>query len=144
VTVCNSQIKVWRGKGVELILASKTLHCVDLATTKTTPHKIVKYLWHHKTSTNWLSGSQWCSKLLSHCSSGLTSCSYKGTSTLLALLWLVLQRLVVTVTGVYRQLYRHCSEPLEPMAPVVRDTWARVAETRGDCYWCVQTALPTL
>jgi hypothetical protein len=43
---------------------------------------------------------------------------------------LVLQRLGVTVAGVYRQLlYRHCSEPLEYMAPVDRGTWARARET---------------
>jgi hypothetical protein len=42
------------------------------------------------------------------------------------LLVLVLQRLEVTVAGVYRQLlYRHCSEPLEPRAAVDRATRAR-------------------
>jgi hypothetical protein len=30
------------------------------------------------------------------------------------MLVLVLQRLGVPVAGVYRHLYRHCSEPLEP------------------------------
>jgi hypothetical protein len=42
---------------------------------------------------------------------------------------LVLQRLGVAVAGVYRQLYRRCSEPLEHMAPVDRAAWARVRET---------------
>jgi hypothetical protein len=37
---------------------------------------------------------------------------------LIALLGLVLQRLRVTVAGVYRQLHRHCTEPLESMASV--------------------------
>jgi (2Fe-2S) ferredoxin len=41
----------------------------------------------------------------------------------------VLLRLEVTVAGVYRQLYRHSSEPLEPMAPVDRAAWARARET---------------
>jgi hypothetical protein len=35
----------------------------------------------------------------------------------------------VTVAGVYRQLYRHCSEPLESMAPVDRAVWDRARET---------------
>jgi hypothetical protein len=34
-------------------------------------------------------------------------------------------RLGVTVAGVYRQLYRHCSEPIEHMAPADRAAWAR-------------------
>jgi hypothetical protein len=42
---------------------------------------------------------------------------------------LVLQILGVTVAGVYRHLYRHCSEPLEPMATVDRAAWASVRET---------------
>jgi hypothetical protein len=29
----------------------------------------------------------------------------------------------------YRHLYRHCSQPLEPMAAVDRDAWARATET---------------
>jgi hypothetical protein len=33
---------------------------------------------------------------------------------------LVSQRLGVTVAGVYGQLYRHCSEHFEPMAPADR------------------------
>jgi hypothetical protein len=45
------------------------------------------------------------------------------------LLMLVLQRFAVTIAGVYRQLYRHCSEHLEPMAPVDRAAWARVRKT---------------
>jgi hypothetical protein len=44
------------------------------------------------------------------------------------LLGLVLQRFGVTV-GVYRQLYQHCSEPLEPMAPVDCGDWARTLKT---------------
>jgi hypothetical protein len=51
-----------------------------------------------------------------------------GASRLLVL-WFVAQRLGVNVTGVYRQLYRHCSEPLELMAPVDRSVWARAHET---------------
>jgi hypothetical protein len=35
----------------------------------------------------------------------------------------------VTVAGVYRQLYRHCSESLEHMAPVDRAVLARARET---------------
>jgi hypothetical protein len=35
----------------------------------------------------------------------------------------------VTVVGVYRQLYQHCSEPLEHMAPVDRALWDRARET---------------
>jgi hypothetical protein len=35
----------------------------------------------------------------------------------------------VIVAGVYRQLYRHCSEPLEHMAPVDPAAWARARET---------------
>jgi hypothetical protein len=31
--------------------------------------------------------------------------------------------------GVYRQLYRHCSESHEPMAPVDRAAWAQARET---------------
>jgi hypothetical protein len=42
---------------------------------------------------------------------------------------LVLQRLRVTIASVYRQLYRHCSETLEPMAPVDLTGWARARET---------------
>jgi hypothetical protein len=54
----------------------------------------------------------------------------EGTPRLLVfVLELVLQRLRVTVAGVYRQLYRHCSEPLEPMAPVDRVAWPRACET---------------
>jgi hypothetical protein len=40
-----------------------------------------------------------------------------------------LQSVGVTVVCVYRQLYRHCSEPLEHMAPVERTAWARARET---------------
>jgi hypothetical protein len=48
---------------------------------------------------------------------------YYGASTLLVF---AMQRLWVTVVGVYRQLlYRHCSEPLKPMAPVDRSDRAR-------------------
>jgi hypothetical protein len=48
----------------------------------------------------------------------------------LLMLVLVLKRLGVTVAGVYRQpLYRHCSEPLEHMAPVDRAAWAKARET---------------
>jgi hypothetical protein len=47
----------------------------------------------------------------------------KDASTLLVF---ALQRLGVTVAGVYRQLlYRHCSEPLEHMTPVDRADRAR-------------------
>jgi hypothetical protein len=56
--------------------------------------------------------------------------SAKGASTLLVL---VLQRLGVTVVGVYRQLYRHCSEPLEHMAPVDRAAWDRAREIIHIC-----------
>jgi hypothetical protein len=45
------------------------------------------------------------------------------------LLVLVLQRRGVNVAGVYRQLYGHCSEPLETMALVDRAAWARARET---------------
>jgi hypothetical protein len=42
---------------------------------------------------------------------------------------LMLQMLGVTVASVYRQCYRHCSEPLEHMAPVHRALWAQARET---------------
>lgn len=45
------------------------------------------------------------------------------------LLTLVPQRLRVTAAGVNRQLYRHCSEPLEPMAQVDRAALVRARET---------------
>jgi hypothetical protein len=38
---------------------------------------------------------------------------------------LLVHKLGVTVARVYRQLYRHCSEPLEHMAPVDRSARAR-------------------
>jgi hypothetical protein len=44
-------------------------------------------------------------------------------------LGVVLQRLGVTVAGVYRQLCRHCSEPLEHMAPIDCAALARARET---------------
>jgi hypothetical protein len=40
-------------------------------------------------------------------------------------LGLALQRLGVTVAGVYGQLYGHCSEPLVHMASVDRAAWVR-------------------
>jgi hypothetical protein len=53
---------------------------------------------------------------------GLLACDL-GASRLL-----VLQGLGLNVAGVYRQLYRHCSEPLEHMAPVDRAAWTRARE----------------
>jgi hypothetical protein len=45
----------------------------------------------------------------------------------------VLQRLGVTVAGVYGQLYRHCSEQLENMAPADSAARARARETVHIC-----------
>jgi hypothetical protein len=52
----------------------------------------------------------------------------KGVSRILGLVPM-LKIISVTVAGVYRQLYRHCSEPLEPMAPVDSAAWALDRET---------------
>jgi hypothetical protein len=58
----------------------------------------------------------------------IQSCSFKCAKRLHVLV-LVVQRLGVTVAGVYRQLYWHCSEPLEHKAQVNRAAWARARET---------------
>jgi hypothetical protein len=55
--------------------------------------------------------------------------AYRCVHTTRGRLVLVLQSLGVIVAGACRQLYRHCSEPLETTPPVDSAAWARTPET---------------
>jgi hypothetical protein len=68
-----------------------------------------------------------CSLIIPPCAYIIKVTSY-GASRFLMLV-LELQRLGVTVVGVYRQIYRHCTEHRERMAPADRAACVRAGET---------------